>query len=60
MVVVWSVFMLLMFCFLNSNLRANIILVQYEPDINTVEDAFDRYVHAFSDSKLNKEFTSMT
>ena len=43
MVVLWSVFMLLMICFLNSNLRANIILVSYEPDIDTVEDAFERY-----------------
>ena len=42
MVAVWSLFMLLMFCFLNSNLRANIILMPYEPDINTVDDAMER------------------
>ena len=56
MVAVWSVFMLLMFCFLNSNLRANIILMPYEPDINTVDDAIERLSLSqfFSEMKIEK------
>ena len=56
MVAVWSLFMLLMFCFLNSNLRANIILMPYEPDINTVDDAIERLSLSqfFSEMKIEK------
>ena len=56
MVAVWSVFMLLMFCFLNSNLRANIILMPYEPDITTVDDAVERLSLSqfFSEMKIEK------
>ena len=56
MVAVWSVFMLLMICFLNSNLRANIILMPFEPDINTVDDAIERLSLSqfFSEMKIEK------